>query len=70
MGYTKCPWILFGLKQTKSLAKLSDIYMVLGLSLVGPLSGLHRVVRVGYVCLFPGPPQLVAHLLPDEVVLT
>jgi hypothetical protein len=51
-------------------AGVLDFYWVLGFSLIGSLSGLRRVVRVGDVCLFPGPAQLVAHLLPEEVVLT
>ncbi len=50
--------------------KLSKSYVALGFPLVRPLLWLKRLVRVGYVCVFPRPPDLVTHLLPDDVVLT
>ncbi len=54
---------------SKTLATISKLYGILRFSLVGALPWLYRFVRVGYVCLFPGPPLLVAHFLTDEVVL-
>jgi hypothetical protein len=58
------------IQRTKSRVKLLCFDFGFLLSLVSPLSGLHRAVRVRYVCLLPRPAQLVANLLPDEVVLT
>ncbi len=49
---------------------MSKVYGVLPFSLVGAWPWLDRLVRVGYVCLLPNPPQLVARFVPDEVVLS
>ena len=54
------------MQRTKSRVKLLCFYFGFWLS----LRRLRGAVRVCYVCLLPRPAQLVAHLLPDEVVLT
>jgi hypothetical protein len=43
-------------RQTKSRVELSKLYFGLWFSLIGALPWLNRFVRVGYVCLLPGPP--------------
>jgi hypothetical protein len=56
MGYTNLPEFVCWVKAANKITgKALDLLWVVGFLLVGSLPWLDRMVRVGYVCLFPGP---------------